>query len=234
MDFLKSGGKGRKGLLIYGGIIGGLLVLSLIAMPFIWMATQGPGPNRANLGKVQTGMAEDQVDKLLGMPSNSDKKPDGSLVKTWKSQYAGNGDIHVTFVSGKATVKVMDEPPAKATPTEASEDNKPKASESFFDRHSGQYTVTIALPMGDLKLRFDVSGGSASNLEVESDGEWLKSNSSSPIRLVDMKTVNLDEAIVMVEIHGDKYPLGVGVHGTEIKGAVADSQHMYRVSGHVK
>jgi hypothetical protein len=187
--FFTSGGRARKGLMIYGGGMGVLLVISLVMMPIVLLMPHSAGPDRANLDKVQSGMTEGQVDKLLGTPSAADKRPDGSLAKTWTPTATNDGPIHVTFVDGKVATKVMDEttaapaavastPPAaqpavataasSAPPSPPSNDGELVAKDvpdSFM--HSAKHAAELHARDYADRLRPTLEGGDADFYSVE-------------------------------------------------------------------
>jgi hypothetical protein len=111
-----------------------------------------PQPSTEHYEQIATGMTEEQVDKLLGMPSASDKKSDGSLVKTWNSQSSDSGPIRVTFNDGKATAKVMDDPLPEPPPSSAVASSSPASSPPVANQSNAPGKKDVAPVSGSAPL----------------------------------------------------------------------------------
>jgi hypothetical protein len=101
-------GWGKRQKQIVFGTAAAVVLVLLVLGSILARSGRNPGPTKANFDLVQTGMSEDQVDKLLGMPTASAKGINGSMVKTWIPSARGDSAIAVVFTNGKADTKMME------------------------------------------------------------------------------------------------------------------------------
>lgn len=79
--------------------------VALLAVLFVFTAC-GSKITTDNYDKIQTGMSQEEVEKILGKPTDSGGGGIGGMsagTATWKD---GDKSIAVTFMNGKVTLKV--------------------------------------------------------------------------------------------------------------------------------
>jgi hypothetical protein len=114
-DFLNAGSILRKAILIYLCAMGGLVVLSVIAMPFILLMSGGFSSSHRggsfsvdDYDKIIIGMSENNIDGILGKETLlSPETATNWRFKRWGDIDADSSILEVQFRSGKAYRKTL-------------------------------------------------------------------------------------------------------------------------------